>query len=290
MQSLNIETKNTSLKLCPQFGGCVTDWAVGNHAILRAGLGSDPRDMGAFPLFPFSGRINNGQFNWQNKVYNLPPNMAPEPHAIHGQGWQADWQFSSSAPHMAHLSYHHKGDIWPWAYRAEQDFALQDNSLVWTGRLTNLGQNPMPAGFGWHPYFPRHNAHIKADVSGVWLSDETMIPKAPEPLGALNQVTEGFTADALPLDFAFVRGASHVDAPVAQIVYPHYTLNIYADAIFNTLVIFTPKDADFFCIEPVSHAPDAVNSTLDHAITGLKTLAPNAMIQGQIRLEILHKD
>ena len=68
---------------------------------------------------------------------------------------------------------------WPWPYRATQHFTLTPASLTVALTLTNEGDGPMPAGLGWHPYFPRTpRTTITAAVRAVWLTDDEMMPTA----------------------------------------------------------------------------------------------------------------
>src|SRR5258708_7183929 len=36
-------------------------------------------------------------------------------------------------------------------------------------------------------------------------------------------------------------------------------MRIHADPVLRNLQVYTPIGADFFCVEPVSHVPDAIN-------------------------------
>ncbi|MEL7218992.1 MAG: hypothetical protein AAGK01_11250, partial [Pseudomonadota bacterium] len=38
--------------------------------------------------------------------------------------------------------------------------------------------------------------------------------------------------------------------------------------------VYSPPGEEFFCVEPVSHIPDAVNSALSNDETGLRILKP----------------
>jgi aldose 1-epimerase len=51
-------------------------------------------------------------------------------------------------------------------------------------------------------------------------------------------------------------------------------------------VIYTPQAHDFFCVEPVSHAPNAVNLPDSADITGLTILNPGARMTLACRFEV----
>ena len=63
----------------------------------------------------------------------------------------------------------------------------------------------------------------------------------------------------------------------------HAALKISAEAPLDFLVIFTPQDEDYFCVEPVSHVTDAFN-LLDRgdSWTGAKILLPDEILEAKI--------
>ena len=54
---------------------------------------------------------------------------------------------------------------------------------------------------------------------------------------------------------------------------------------FRHLVVYTPPSEDYFCVEPTSHAPDAVNSALPAKLTGYRELLPGESFTATIELE-----
>ncbi|MBL4879121.1 MAG: hypothetical protein JKY78_09545, partial [Hyphomonas sp.] len=179
LSRLILETKAMKLTLLPDLGGSVGGLTYKTQDILRPfarTADESPLQTGGFPLFPFSGRISEGRFVWNGHAVSLAPNFLPEPHAIHGQAWHAAWQVAEHGSDHARLVFDYRPGDWPWAYRAEQDFTLREDGLDLTLRLTNQSEDPMPAGLGWHPYFPRMDARVTVPVDRVWTSDEGMIP------------------------------------------------------------------------------------------------------------------
>src|SRR5205085_895702 len=131
---------------------------------------TDPLGLGSFPLVPFAGRIAEGQFDFAGRQIRLPPNLAGETDAIHGQGWRNPWQVAGHETSTAALVFDHPAGAWPWDYRAEQTFTLRPNALIQRLSVTNTSREPMPAGLGVHPYFPRdHETRLQAEVTGVVL-------------------------------------------------------------------------------------------------------------------------
>lgn len=278
---LQLKADDFALTLAPKVGGSVAAFTHKGRDILRplpAGV-SDPLQGAGFPLFPFSGRIDHGRFSFGGAAHTLPPNFLPEPHAIHGQAWQAVWDVAVVTDNAATLVYQHAGDVWPWPYRAEQTFTLHEGGLALDLALTNLGTSPMPAGLGWHPYFPAAGAQLKADVRAIWLSGADMIPAAPEPLNTACDITHLRDVAALDLDNNFTAG------PVGAHLMWADGLGVHMRAEgLPHLVVYTPLAETFFCVEPVSHAPNAVNSDLPPSATGLQILSPAQTVRGRIEM------
>ena len=255
------------------------------HDVLRPHAGEPgaaaPTDFAAFPLFPFSGRIANGRFTFEDDDYALTPNFPPEPHAIHGNGWQSPWQLLEQSRHSIHFFYEYDGLDWPWHFRAEQGFALTDDGLRIDLLLTNQSDRLMPGGIGWHPYFPRGDAILEADVSAVWPSGEDMIPSAPAPLTEETDLTRPRAVNALRLDNAFsagIRGARISWEDQSK------SVTMTASEALRHLIVYTPEGEDYFCVEPVSHSPDALNSDQTPGVTGLQVLEPGASLAASISL------
>ena len=108
---ITIASENAELTLAPKNGGCVSAFRWRGQDILRpfdpaVGPNASATDYAAFPLFPFSGRIANGRFSFGGKAYHLPPNFPPEPHAIHGQGWQSEWDVTDHGENHEHYQQH----------------------------------------------------------------------------------------------------------------------------------------------------------------------------------------
>ena len=283
---LTLESDTLVLTLLPDLGGSVGNLTYRGIDVLRpfdeAGVES-PLHTGGFPLFPFSGRISNARFDWNGRTVSLTPNFLPEPHAIHGQSWLDRWQVVDSGPETACLEFKYAPSDWPWAYRAEQAFRVTANRLDLIMTLTNTGNEDMPAGLGWHPYFPRGDARFSVPVDRMWTADSGMIPdrlSCPPPAADL---TGWQSVNETDLDNAFTVSScvSRIEWPARKIA-----VDLESDSLLGHVVVYTPPGEDFFCVEPVSHAPDAVNSRHSRELTGLHTLAPGESLSAKITLTV----
>ena len=63
----------------------------------------------------------------------------------------------------------------------------------------------MPAGLGWHPYFPRTpETRLTARVGGLWLTDADVLPVECVVPPPDRDPTRGLVVDRIALDNAFV--------------------------------------------------------------------------------------
>jgi aldose 1-epimerase len=291
---ITLKTGSTALTLSPAAGGSIArfwsesggrpiEWLRPTSA--AAAKQRAPLDMSCFPLVPYSGRICDGRFKFDGRDVVLPLNFLPEAHSIHGQGWLMPWTVVHADDTSAALEYYHKADAWPWTYRTTQDFVLDPNLLTLEMSLTNEGPGPMPAGLGPHPYFVRTpKATVTAGIGKMWLDDSETMPIKPVDPPAERNLSKGVRVDAVGMDNCFSAWNRK-----AVIEWPEWKarLTMSADAPLDFLVVYTPPKQDFFCVEPVTHAPDAVNNvTAGRTDTGLQVLEQGKTMRVTVRFNI----
>lgn len=269
------------LLLAPDVGGSVAAFRTDGRNLLRPApeACADVLSMAAFPLVPFAGRIRHGCFEFNGGRVRLPANFAPEPHAIHGHGWQRPWRVERVTATSATLFYEHAADAWPWPYTARQHFALDDLGLTLDLELVNIAPTPMPAGLGWHPYFPRRDARLRADVSQCWPSGSETGIGAPVALTRDTDLRDWRDVATLSLDDTFCAGSGG-----AQLRWPDRHITLEAGDAGRFLVVYVPEGRDFFCVEPISHVPGALHDPGRAAATGLEVLRTGARLARQVRL------
>jgi aldose 1-epimerase len=271
------------LGLAPGLGGTVTHFRHHGRDLMRPAHGDQPTEAAAFAMIPFSGRIAEGRFHWQGRNVQLGASLPTEAHAIHGHGWTRRWQTDTAGPDAALLSYTHAPDSWPWAYRAEQAFRLGPNGLSLSLSVTNLSGESMPAGIGWHPFFPSRGAQIEADTVRIWQTDENKIPMLRRLPRGKEQLRNIQSVERLALDTPFETAGGPLN-----LLWPQegISIRILTDEILRFLVVYTPSGEPYFCAEPMSHVPDMVNMTAPARHTGLVALAPGETLSGKLRLEL----
>ncbi|WP_209348221.1 aldose 1-epimerase [Pontixanthobacter sp. CEM42] len=264
---LRLASDDVELVLDPWKGGSITAFRWKGRDIFRPHAGGNhPIDLASFPLVPFCNRIAQGLVMYGDEARTVPMSrlgVDPE-HAIHGLGWISPWAVSEQADRSATLGLTYQGVMWPWSFEVQQQFRLLDNGYVHTLIVTNTDTSPMPAGLGLHPYFPREDAALEVDVGGYW---ETGPDRLPSGHCGLAGAPDWF--DGAGFDNCFTGRTGPI-----EIRWPAHTLTITPSPNLPFTHVYSPSGEGYFCVEPVSHIPNAVNSALAGEVTGLKLLEP----------------
>ncbi len=259
MSNLRLQTTDLELVISPsQGGGIISFEAYGKPVLKRApDVISAASDPAAFVLLPFCNRIAQGRASFGGGDFYLTPAITGEPHALHGEGWVSDWSVEEQSDTSVVLSLHHSpaAGRWPWNFQATQRYELIGTGLVHTLRLQNTSGRPMPGGLGFHPYFPRSDGdHFTAHVEGKWNVSDDLLPTGHELCSPDDYWPEKHLSDDVSLDHCFTGWDGKLT--IAQ---NDLKICVTASEALNHLHIYAPPRADFFCAEPVSHMPDALN-------------------------------
>ncbi|MBT0667911.1 aldose 1-epimerase [Novosphingobium profundi] len=255
---MRIASGDWALTLDPVHGGLVRSVTRGGADVLRAMPegSTEPLESACFPLAPYVNRIAHGRFTWQGEAHALAPNHPAIAHPIHGTAWLGDWQVRAQREDAVTLVHAHERDAgWDWSFTLEQVLELSPQGLTARLTLSNTDTRAMPAGLGFHPWFARAKVTaLEFQARSVWLADADMLP------------THEATPDAL--------GDWRTPATLER---PHLVDNCYTgwngalrigredgDLLLESegtrfLHLFVPQGADFFCAEPQTTMPDAVN-------------------------------
>ena len=288
---ISLSDGDLTLELLPELGAAVATLRYRGRDVLRRTPpgASDPFQTAAFALAPFANRIADGRFRVGDREVHIPRNAPDQAHPLHGHAWRKPWRVESATRDSATLTFEHSADSWPWHYGVTQTLTLRGDSLEVSLSLENRDATPMPAGLGWHPYFHKGpGAALKTHLEGVWLTDDEYLPVRLAHGTRFGQWGRG---DELARPELVDN--CHTGWPgVAEIVLPAQQLRLAltANRALHWLHIYSPPDQDFFCIEPVSHMPNAINRSAPPAITGHKLLAPGERFDARVTLSVVDSD
>jgi aldose 1-epimerase len=207
------------------------------------------RDMGSFPLVPFSNRVAKAQLQWMGTDHPIIKMGTNEEHAMHGVAWQRPWEVLEASDDFAMLSHEHKADAaWPFAFDVSQVFKLNGNTLTMMLSITNQAPSPAPVGLGWHPYFAkRAGSQLAFEATSRWEMGADKLPTSSQPSRGM-----ALPCTNLDVDHCFEgwTGAATLSDEL---------LRTRVESDFTRLVVYTKPSIDCIAIEPVSHANNAIN-------------------------------
>lgn len=270
-------------ELKPALGGCITGLWLGDVPVLRSTRAAElhsVRQSGSYPLVPFSNRVGHASLQWQGTDHPLVKNFEPEPHAIHGIGWERPWAVLDASDAFAMLSYEHRADtFWPFDFDSSQAFKLSANALEMTLSITNQSRVSAPVGLGWHPYFAkRAGSRLTFSAQGRWEIGDDKLPTHRVD-------STGLDADCatLAVDHCFDGWGGALHLRDAQ-------LHTRVSSSLARLVVFTRPERDTIAIEPVSHVNNALNLMARGVATaealGLTILKPGETFSCEMRIDV----
>jgi len=268
----------------PDLGGAILSLTHDGRDILRPtpADAADVLESACFPLVPYANRIAGGRFTFGGRTAELSRNMAGQAHPLHGDGWRGRWSVEGRAPDAASLSFEPAATEWPWRYRAAQAFRLGADGVTVELSVTNLDNDAGPFGLGLHPYFPDSTtARLTTRTTGLWFASDDLLPVEHIPTSPW--IAGAHVRSTRLLDHAHTGWSGEAGIDLGPGL---PSLSLTASPVFGCLHLFAPPDQDFFCVEPVSHAPNALNMA-DPRAHGVQVLRPGETLFGWMRLRLM---
>lgn len=226
---------------------------------------ADPKVWGrhAPNLFPFIGRLQNGQYTVGGETYS-----------ISSHGFARDTEFAVAEQSDTRVSFRltdseETRKVYPFSFVLTIAYALEDNRLLKSCTVENRSDVELFYEFGGHDGYraPLEAGETMADYAIRLQSVETLEPYGMDPAGLLTPKEASFpleegrialTPSAYRLDTVILdrlpqRRASLVDKAGRERVRVDFP-------DFPYLGLWTPDkpfDTGFVCIEPWSSLPDA---------------------------------
>lgn len=247
-----------------------------------------PFEVGSFVLVPYSNRLFDGKLLSPSGTITLPSNYPNSDVPVHGLGWKKNWQCIAHDPQRMVLGYSHLSDThWPFAHNCVQTVTLNHGQVEFHLKLQNNGEQPMPAGLGFHPWFALDKgSQVRFGPSSVWLQDERGWPtqKTPSSGRADFDFTKWRSAQKV------IQNHCHSDWSGQAELHLHekkLTIQLSASDNLNHLIVYRKPGQDWLCLEPVSHATGAFS--LPHvkmSQAGDHALAPGAFMEAWMRIGV----
>ncbi|APG61866.1 hypothetical protein LPB140_02410 [Sphingorhabdus lutea] len=280
---LLLQYENTEIIILPERGGGISAFRWHEHDIFRPAdkNSADPLTLSNFPLVPYCNRIDRRRVMVDGKYHYMKPSHATAEldHSLHGLGWTSPWVVKHHDEKSAILTHEHDGNIWPWAYHAAQKIDMVENGYRHRLEIVNHAEKPMPIGLGLHPYFPKNSAALTLNIDGMWQNGSNRLPSEYIKLD-----NSPYWFDGPEIDHVFTGRMGDI-----IIDWPQYRLVISPDHHLPFTHIYIPVGGDYFCVEPVSHIPNAVNMDLPASSSGLQMLLPGQKASVEVMFQIMGK-
>lgn len=245
----------------------------------------------SFLMIPWSNRLRDARFRFDGNEYALAVSSS-DGTAIHGDVRRRPWRVENAASTALRLSFSswlHQNVNFPFRFAAQAQYRLEDRDFVMIITLTNEDSQPMPGGFGHHPYF-------------VHRSDTPVLLELPydRQFELVNSLPSGPSVPLAPrVDFRQRRllgdtvlddqlSARHGEQPI-RIQYPNWGIELVmsSDPLFQHVVVFAPPGKPFYAVEPVTNCNDGFN-LFDQGVpeTGVFVLQLGESRSGTVRLRL----
>ncbi|MGB3508269.1 MAG: aldose epimerase [Microcoleaceae cyanobacterium] len=250
---LSDETSQSLVVIVPDRGGIITDWRIQDQKIFHMDKErfADPTlsVRGGIPLlFPICGNLPDDTYTLDGETYQLPQ---------HGFARTSPWEVSQQSTSdgasitVTLRSNEQTRAVYPFNFELNYTYILKGNTLEMRYSHTNLSQKPMPFSTGIHPYFA---AADKSQLEFDLPSNEYKLKGEP----TVNTFSGEFDFNAEEIDWAFVNLSKQ--SAVVTDKSRNLKLTINYDSNYSTLVFWTVKGKEFYCLEPWTGPRNAMNT------------------------------
>ncbi len=219
-------------------------------------------------LFPFPSRIENGEYSFQEKKYQLNCND-DDKNALHGLIYNKKFSIKKKSESLNHVSitieYEETKETkgFPYTYKVQLIYTLYQEEIKLSIKIKNTDSKPFPFTLGWHPYFLCNdfkNSYLKFKSDKRIEFNQNLITKRVID----HKTDENFKIEDKQLDDCFILNSEAV-----EFYTPNYQIEILSSQLENYLQLYTPKDLPIIAIEPMTGISNSFNNKI-----GLQVLEP----------------
>lgn len=265
----------SEIEVVPERGGIVTKWRIQGQEIfyLDESRFTHPElsVRGGIPiLFPICGNLPDNTYTHGDRTYTLKQ---------HGFARDLPWSVTDQSTNdcasitLVLTSNDETKAVYPFDFEVSFTYRLWGNSLVIYQNFQNNSSESMPFSVGLHPYF------VAPDKSAL----QVQIPST-EFYDQKSKTTQAFRGE-------FDYSRDEIDAAFRQLSSESASvkdnsrqlqLNLeWNNDYYNTVVFWTVKDKDFYCLEPWTAPRNALNTG-----DGLISLPPGDSLQTWVSMSV----
>jgi galactose mutarotase-like enzyme len=271
---LSDQLSQSRLEVVPGRGGIITSWQVRGQEMLYldAARFADPTltVRGGIPiLFPICGNLPDGAYTYNGQTYHLKQ---------HGFARNLPWEVTDRITQnrvgitLVLNSNDETRAVYPFDFQLAYTYFLQGTTLEIIQRYINRSSVSMPFSTGLHPYFRvTDKTQLQFSIPADQFQDQQD--------GRIHSFSETFDFERDEIDVAF----RDLTAQRADVIDMHRKLRLSLgyDETYSTLVFWTIKGKDYYCLEPWSAPRNALNTG-----ENLTRLAPGESLETVVHLSV----
>lgn len=269
---LRNEANTSWLKVVPERGGIITSLGLQGKELLflnEVTLHDKQKNIrGGIPiLFPISGQLENGQYEWNGTTYKMKN---------HGFARDLPWKIIDINTELNEASITMKLESnnetltsYPFQFSLIFKYILHDNKLTIEQEYQNHSKEEMPIYAGFHPYFKSTTKQWKIDTDATeYLDYNDMEFKKFDEVISIDQ-KESYALKTKTGAFQFFLDDINS------------TVKLTYGADFPYVVLWSEEGQDFVCVEPWMAKTDELNRKEE-----LTKIRPNESLHTSIAFSI----
>ncbi|MBS4206182.1 aldose epimerase [Lederbergia citrea] len=248
------------IKVAPERGGIITGFGVHGEELLflnkKTFYDEEANVRGGIPiLFPISGQLVDGKYEWDGKVYEM---------RNHGFARNYPWEvMNTDTTDGASITLRLRSNeetrkSFPFDFEVIFTYVLQGNTLSIQQEYVNKSESDMPIYPGFHPYFKTSEKNLTYETDAKTYRDDNdfKIKNVKEGLDLSDKKESLVLLDAIKKEIAF-------ELPELN----KKVLMKYGEE-FKYVYLWTEKGQDFVCVEPWMAMTNEMNRKEELPIIG----------------------
>ncbi|MBS4179514.1 aldose epimerase [Lederbergia citrea] len=248
------------IKVAPERGGIITGFGVQGKELLflneKTFYDEEANVRGGIPiLFPISGQLVDGKYEWDGKVYEM---------RNHGFARNYPWEvMNTDTTDGASITLRLRSNeetrkSFPFDFEVIFTYELQGNTLSIQQEYVNKSESDMPIYPGFHPYFKTSEKNLKYETDAKTYRDDNdfKFKNVKEGIDLSDKKESLVLLDAVKKEIAF-------ELPELN----KKVLMKYGEE-FKYVYLWTEKGQDFVCVEPWMAMTNEMNRKEELPIIG----------------------
>lgn len=221
----------------------------------------EPSNYQGAQLAPWPNRVADGRYEFDGQRHQLPINEPDRSTALHGLAFGKNWELiehGEKSVTQRVLIADEEG--WPFRVLVEIRHGLGDDGLLVDVTAANVGERPLPYGYGVHPYFAFPLDQLTLEIP--FRRELIVDPERLLPVELAEVPPEHDFSTARPLgDVTFDTAFTSPPLPHWEVALtgPEHSVHVWGDATTPWLQVFTHPDGHTIAVEPMTCGPDAFN-------------------------------